>query len=44
MKMSAMDPTGPESTYILVPSDIMNTPLMAMLDLNTGGLMLRMGM
>ena len=41
---SAMDHTVPESMYMLIPNDIMNAPIMAILDLDTGGLMLNLRM
>lgn len=41
---SVMNPTAPESMYMLIPNDFMNNPIIAMLDLNTGDLMLNLGM
>lgn len=41
---SVIDPTAPESMYMLIPNDFMNNPIIAMLDLDTGGLMLNLGM
>lgn len=42
-KMSAVEPGIPESVYALIPNDL-NYPVLAMLDLNTGDLILSLGM
>ncbi len=42
IRMSALIPESPESMYMLVPNDFMNNPIPAMLDLDTGDLMLQM--
>lgn len=42
IRTSALIPDQPESMYMLVPNDFMNNPIPAMLDLDTGDLMLQM--
>lgn len=42
IKMSALIPDSPEGVYGLIPNDFMNNPFLAMLDLNTGDLILDM--
>ena len=40
IRASFLNPDMPESMYLLVPNDFMNNPIPAMLDLDTGNLIL----
>lgn len=43
IKLSALNPEAPENMCYLIPNDFMNYPIETILDLNTGDLMLYMG-
>jgi hypothetical protein len=43
IRISALNPEAPESMYLLAPNDFMNNPIETILDLNTGDLILYMG-